>query len=62
MRDPERIHRFMEKLTDLWLDHPDLRFLQLMEFVKHGLKLEGPELGFYTEDEKTLDRIKDLLK
>lgn len=62
MRDPNRIPEFLKELEILWSKHPDLRFMQLMEYVKHGHRLEGPELGFYTEDDKTLNRIKDLLK
>lgn len=57
MREPKRIPELLEALKALWYANPDLRFLQLMEYVRD----EG-RLGFYTEDDVTLERIQALLK
>lgn len=54
MRDPNRIHYFIEQLRAYWLTHPDLRFWQVVEFMRTRLS-ECPDFDpFYVEDEKTL--------
>ena len=30
MRDPKRIKRILKKIEKIWLEHPDLRLMQLL--------------------------------
>lgn len=55
MRDPKRIEPFLAKLAELWNNHPDMRFNQLISYIN------GPTDGFYTEDEETLLLIEERL-
>ena len=60
MRDPNRIAPMLEQIQAYWLAHPDLRFWQVVEFMRTRLS-DCPDFDpFYTEDEKTaelLDRM-----
>jgi len=61
MRDPKRIDVIMKMIADLWYCYPDLRFFQLVEFIKN--QIDGAEIDlsgknfFYYED----DRLKEEL-
>lgn len=61
MRDPERIHRILELVEQLWLKDPDLRLLQLLIYVVgHSQHNDSPQDAFYVEDvvvEKELKRM-----
>lgn len=59
MRDINRIEPFIEKLLELWKLYPDLRFFQLVEFIKKQLNVVD---AFYIEDNETLKIIENLLK
>ncbi len=58
MRDPKRIKPFLELVETLWLQHPDLRFFQLL----HMIKLQIPPVPFYLEEDAIETGIKGLLK
>lgn len=54
MRDPNRIEEFIAEFYELWTQHPDMRFIQMVQsLVKSG------EDGFYLEDDEVLKRIKE---
>ena len=73
MRDPNRIGPMVDALEEYWRAHPDLRFWQVVEFMRTRLTQDqcpGSKKGwvqldpdfdpFYVEDEKTakvLDRM-----
>jgi len=52
MRDPARIENFCNQLKLLWLQHPELRFGQI---VSNAIP---EDCLFYVEDDVALDRIK----
>jgi hypothetical protein len=56
MRNPNRIYPFMNKLTELWMNYPDLRFGQFCTMIAN----ESPNSFFYLEEpemEQILDRL-----
>ena len=55
MRDPKRIAPMIEQLRAYWMSHPDLRFWQVVEFMR--TRLSGcPDFDpFYVSDEKTME-------
>lgn len=56
MRDPKRIKRIVEKLSQYWESHPDLRLGQIIENSKDLSDVKSDT--FYIEDddlEKGLD-------
>jgi len=58
-RDLKRIGRLMNKLQLIWYTLPDLRFFQLIEYLKSSVD-DQKEDFFYVEDdalEKALDEI-----
>lgn len=64
MRDPKRIRKFMERLTQVWESVPDWRFGQLIENIIRGNGISFMKL-FYMEDEeflKLLDNFVDAVK
>ena len=56
-RDPDRIQLIMLLINEIWQQHPDLRFGQLVELF---LKYLNTEDMFYVEDDvfkETLEKI-----
>lgn len=49
MRNPNRIPKVLNAFQALWETCPDMRFFQLIEFVK------GMEDLFYLEDDKAIN-------
>lgn len=63
MRDPDRIPIFLKELEKLWLCDFDLRFGQLYFALLGRLSNKGiSEDGFYVEDDKWLEVIRDAQK
>lgn len=60
MRDSKRIQPFLEKIEQLWLKNPDLRFGQLIiwmaKIAEHHSKL------FYMEEKEFLKNMEELEK
>lgn len=56
MRDPNRIDYILELLGKGWKAHPDLRFCQLMEILKHYMNVDD---CFYIEDDQFAQAIID---
>jgi len=56
-KDKARIKTVMQVVEKLWLQFPDLRFLQLMESINSNLKNEGID-PFYIEDEELINMVK----
>ena len=54
MRDPKRIDRILQEISNIWHANPDLRLGQLI-----GNVLEGPSL-YYVEDDGLVDALKSL--
>lgn len=54
MRDPKRIDKYINALTLIWKENPDLRFSQLVLNV-----LRNPS-DYYLEDDVTLQLFLDL--
>ena len=50
VRDKERIRPFMEELTAVWEEYPDLRFMQFVEFLYSQAERDP----FSYEEEDTL--------
>lgn len=50
MRDPNRMHSILEKITQVWKTYPDLRLSQLL------LNLD---IDYNTEDDELLKRLND---
>lgn len=66
MRNPERIPMLIDKLKEVWLDYPDLRFWQLLmmvfEELPEDLKRRDP---FFFEDNvwsAAIDSLKERFK
>ena len=60
MRDPKRIKPFLQKLEELWLKNPDLRFGQLMICIAKTEEAT-PKL-FYMEEKEFLEKMRELEK
>lgn len=63
MRDPKRIRKFCNQLSDLWeANCPDWRFGQLVENVcRFGEDLKG-KMPFYIEDDEMLKAFQNYFK
>ena len=61
MRDKNRIKPFLQKVEELWLKYPDLRFGQLLHIVALNSGWMNNDL-FYIEDNTILEQIKKELK
>jgi len=60
MRDPNRLYEFYSKLTDIHKrSFPDWRFTQLMLNFLGWLQTEKKVDGFYYEEDKTLELLKE---
>ena len=53
MRDPKRIDRILQEISNIWHKYPDMRLGQLI-----GNVLEGPSL-YYVEDDGLVNALKD---
>lgn len=58
MRDPARIDRMIDKLTEVWKSHPDWRLSQLVHNVA---SYDGRQDIFYVEDDITEARLNEIL-
>ena len=58
MRDPKRIDEVVRLVRDIWKRYPDMRFIQLLDSIK-GSMVGG---GYYYEDDKVAESLKDILK
>ena len=56
MRNPDRIYKFLQTLTEAWSTSPDLRFGQIFENIK---RYSGKSDLFYIEDEELEQLIID---
>lgn len=56
MRDPGRINRIVKLLELIWNKYPDLRFIQLVEFIK-----SVKDVNFYTEDDAVALALQELI-
>lgn len=46
MREPERIITLLDLLNEIWQEHPDLRFYQLIEILKYDYINDTGEVGW----------------
>lgn len=58
MRDQKRIKTLLEKIEQLWMNNPDLRFGQLIMCITRTGE-HNPKL-FYMEDDEFLEKITEL--
>ena len=58
MRDPQRIHRLLAAVHNVWKANPDLRLGQILVNAasKAGIAVECPAL-FYAEDDRVLEGL-----
>ena len=56
MRDPARIEKTLGLIRSIWYRYPDLRFFQMVEYVKSIVEKNGAD-AFYVED----DLLPDIL-
>ena len=61
MRDPKRIDEITQKLNELWHKYPDLRFWQLLCYLRNCIQRPQDDL-FYLEDDKTLEVIDEMIR
>lgn len=59
MRDPNRIYKFMNRLTALWAKVPDQRLGQFMFNVLSIYAQETNQDPFFPEDEEFMKVIED---
>lgn len=62
MRNPSRIYPLLNKIGDIWIKHPELRFGQIIENIKRVNKIDDL---FYIEDnkfEKLIDKFNKKIK
>ena len=62
MRDANRIFPFCNKIAELWLQYPDLRFGQLMVAYSSYLDIEQQKDVFYVEDDEFIKGFEEYLK
>ena len=55
MRDINRIDIILNKLRELWLLNPDLRFIQMLRWIDSSVSFDT----FYLEDDEFLELIED---
>lgn len=62
MRDPARIERVCNKLKELWIKHPDLRFGQIVSLMYSPWAIPGEQKfdPFYIEDDISEEIIENL--
>lgn len=60
MRDSTRIHEICSLLEEVWETVPDWRFGQLLSNLDLFNKRDS--ISFYQEDDKTLQRLRDVAK
>ena len=58
MRDMKRIKRIMSMLEQVWYQHPDLRFFQLVEYLRKEFNF--PDNPFYIEDDVLEKKLEEL--
>ncbi len=55
MRNIDRIDPFIERLKEVWKQHPDLRFGQIVAFIELSGSFDDI---FYVEDDKIFEILK----
>ena len=62
MRNPSRIYPLLNKIGDIWVKNPDLRFCQLIEIIIGEEKVN--DMFFYEDEkfEKLIDKYKEKFK
>ena len=58
-RDPKRIDKYMELLTQVWKDFPDLRFGQLLANMLGFVQQQTKTDIFFLEDEEFFKVFED---
>lgn len=62
MRNVERIEPFMDKIKEIWIKNPDLRFWQLINLIAgECYEVENTDPFFWEEDKwlELIDKIFD---
>lgn len=59
-RPKERIPRILGLLEELWYDHPDQRFFQLISNLKYKLGYYDEADLYYYEDRQLLEELKEI--
>ena len=62
MRDKNRIEPFCMELAELWSNHPDLRFGQLMYNILNYAQFEHKKDPFYMEEEEFMNILRHQLR
>ena len=57
MRDINRIEPFLDKLKELWLRYPDMRFGQIIYLLAGEIQRDI----FFPEEQEWLDKIQKLI-
>lgn len=50
MRDPNRMEPVLEKILEIWRRYPDLRFMQLIDWIQS----RASDDMYYTEDNELI--------
>jgi uncharacterized protein YihD (DUF1040 family) len=50
MRDPKRINKSVLLVAKLWKQNPDLRFIQLVEWISSEIEKDGYDPFYYEDD------------
>lgn len=58
MRDVKRIYAITSLILNIWIQHPDLRFFQLIDIIRHRISPTGEDL-FYLEDDQLIKFLQD---
>ncbi|MDF2790651.1 MAG: hypothetical protein K0S80_3752 [Neobacillus sp.] len=58
----ERIPEILGLLQKYWEQHPELRLLQIVEFIGYKAKEKTMVDPFYIEDDIVVDTLEELLK
>lgn len=61
MRDVRRIYAITNLILNIWVQHPDLRFFQLIDIIRHGISPTGEDL-FYLEDDRLIKFLESFMK
>jgi hypothetical protein len=63
MRSPERIDKFLARLSEVWKKMPDMRFMQMIALIRfQSEKRFGLTDIYYLEENQLEEVIEDILK
>ena len=62
MRDPNRLYHFYNELMRIHMNHPDIRFGQLMYNFTRWLNYEKEKDIFYLEEDTFIELFKEYMK